>query len=160
MREMRAHRQGDIEARLYRPAARRHAPRPARRSSRAARAASPVRDPPGAALTWVRRCPATWLAELPCRSPTRSAPIVYEVSANRLRGQRRSSTRSAPVIVICRSPGRSAPIVYDHITPNMPHGMSIRTLTKTRPIYEQSSLYSFRRCVGDLGVFFPHKAGA
>ena len=26
------------------------------RMSRAARAASPVRDPPGAALTWVRRC--------------------------------------------------------------------------------------------------------
>jgi hypothetical protein len=28
--------------------------------SRAARAASPVRDPPGAALTWVRRCLAVW----------------------------------------------------------------------------------------------------
>ena len=30
------------------------------RMSRAARAASPVRDPPGAALTWVRRCLAVW----------------------------------------------------------------------------------------------------
>ena len=30
------------------------------RMSRAARAASPVRDPPGAALTWVRRCLAAW----------------------------------------------------------------------------------------------------
>eukprot|EP01047_Picozoa_sp_COSAG01_P061283 COSAG01_NODE_7633_length_3120_cov_6.410460_2_plen_179_part_00 len=30
------------------------------RMSRAARAASPVRDPPGAALTWVRRCLAIW----------------------------------------------------------------------------------------------------
>jgi hypothetical protein len=30
------------------------------RMSRAARAASPVRDPPGAALTWVRQCLAAW----------------------------------------------------------------------------------------------------
>jgi hypothetical protein len=31
------------------------------RMSRAARAASLVRDPPGAALTWVRRCLAVWV---------------------------------------------------------------------------------------------------
>jgi hypothetical protein len=99
--------------------------------------------------------------------------------ARRRAGQRRSSTRSAPVIVICRSPGRSAPIVYevsagnshlsiagevsaDRLRSHYPQyaPRNEHTLTKTRPIYEQSSLYSFRRCVGDLGVFFPHKAGA
>jgi hypothetical protein len=63
------------------------------RMSRAARSASPVRDPPGAALTWVRRCLAVWegrerpfrwgqfccLLIDPARRPARVAPTVRYV---------------------------------------------------------------------------------
>eukprot|EP01047_Picozoa_sp_COSAG01_P002760 COSAG01_NODE_75_length_28415_cov_72.253267_15_plen_203_part_00 len=52
------------------------------RMSRAARAASPVRDPPGAALTWVRRCLAVWEGrERPFQGASGRQPALKRVKS-------------------------------------------------------------------------------
>ena len=95
------------------------------RMSRAARAASPVRDPPGAALTWVRRCLAVWEGrERAFQGASGRQPALssggWTITAERIRGE--PSSRTDDILTNCQT--QPAEVAWADPTTDLPYALS------------------------------------